>query len=385
MLRAAATLFLVLILTAGLGALLLHEADIAAPRWSREAPGISQTTVSEARITREGWLSPGRDRIWVRTRIGLKSPLEAVVLVDLEKKETLCLLRDGEPVVWLSDQEVLVVSEGSKQSLLKRLWRAFGGHFPMDHFTRFHRLHVETGALTPLGEIQSAISMTFCSVSPDHLHAVACWGPTQGREIDLASGAVSSPVGEKYFWSPCFISNDQYLFVGETAIQSRRLGMDRAERFSQPLLKEIRDAIKMKGAPSIEICGRIHGKVYVVDHVPDSHSDRLLSLDERTNLLLEVTRLEPSRSLPSFSEDALYVVYQGNPFDRTWDTVYFQEVLEGAQAQVLIEGVSGQVSPADPVFWKEDKILYVHRGTEIRSLSVNGGDPELHWPQALLP
>ncbi len=99
----------------------------------------------------------------------------------------------------------------------------------------------------------------------------------------------------------------------------------------------------------------------------------------------EVTQLSPSRSLPVFSSDGLYMVYQGNPFDRTQDTVYFQEVLEGSKSTILIQGISGQVNEADPAFLPGERVLYIHRGTELRSIHLNEEQPTLHWPQSLLP
>ena len=79
------------------------------------------------------------------------------------------------------------------------------------------------------------------------------------------------------------------------------------------------------------------------------------------------------------------MAYQGNPFDRTWDTVYFQEVLEESKPHVLVEGSTGQVNEANPLILPDGTVLFLHRGTELRSIDPNGGEAVLHWPQSLLP
>jgi len=98
----------------------------------------------------------------------------------------------------------------------------------------------------------------------------------------------------------------------------------------------------------------------------------------------EITQLEPSRTLPDFRSDGSAVVYQGNPYTRTQDTVFLQQVAEGSTPGVLVEGISGQ-GYADPLFIGGDRVLFVHRGTELRSIPAEGGEHTLHWPQSLLP
>jgi hypothetical protein len=277
------------------------------------------------------------------------------------------------------------MSDQHQESILKKIKQRLNKQPMMDHRITFYKVDVHNRSVTPIAALETSSSMTFCSISTDSRWLIATWSPTQLHEISLENGTVSPQVDEKYVWAPCFIDHETYLFVGETSIQSRKIGATTSDRISQPLLQEIRDAIKIKGNPSIDICGKIKDFIYAVDHVPDGRYDRLLQLDERTRMLKEITQLEPSRSLPYFSTTGEYLVYQGNPFNRTQDTVFFQEVLEGSKSVELIHGVAGQVNEANPLFLPGDRVLYIHRGTELRSIHVNEEQPTLHWPQSLLP
>ncbi len=377
--------FLLMATGLALVCLLIFMGGGSLPTLTANPGGISQSSVSEVRIPRSGLVSKDGGKVWIHARIGNDLPRDATVLVNLKTNESEFLVESAEPMAWLSDFEVLFSQEVSRDPSWKHIVRALGGHLPRRHATRFYRINLTTATVSTLCEVESESPLVFCSVSPDSRWMVATWGPTHLCEISLETGVVSPRIDEKYVWAPCFIDPEAYLFVGETSLQIRRVGGTTSDRASQPLLLEIRDAIKLKGTPSIEVCGRIHGVVYVVDHVPDGHNDRLLTLDEQARVMREVTQLAPSRSLPEFNADGQYMVYQGNPFDRTQDTVYFQEVLEASKPSVLIEGISGQVNEADPVFLPGDRVLYVHRGTELRSIHVNEEQPTLHWPQSLLP
>lgn len=369
----------------GIALLLTSEGKLPLPVLIKQPKGISQSTVCEAHIAGADWLSPDGKRVWVKARIGLETAKTAAVLVDLAVNDSVCLVSDADPVAWLSETEVLFFNEGSTDPVWKRVVRKAGGQVTREHFTRFYRMNLDSGVITPVGDIKADSTMTFCTVSTDRKLAVGAWGPAQCHEISIEKGVVSSKVDEKYVWSPCFIESDRYLFVGETAIQARRAGIQGSDRFSRPLLGEIRDAIKNRGAPSIEICGKVAGSVFVVDHVPDSRFDRLLKVDERTSVLGQVAQIQSSSGRPNFTQDGLYMAYQGNPFDRTWDTVYFQEVLEESKPQVLVEGSTGQVNEADPLILPDGSVLFLHRGTELRSIDPNGGEAVLHWPLSLLP
>ncbi len=376
-----------LLVAAGLGLIFLYlfEGEPSLPRIVVHPGGISQSTVSEVRIPHPALVSKDGERVWVCARIGNESPLDGVVLVNLKTNESELLVDSVEPLAWLGDSKALFSQEISRDPLWKKLLRKLGGKLTRRHATRFYCVDTASSSISILTEIESESTLVSSSVSPDARWMVATWGPSQVHEVSLETGEISPRLDEKYVWAPCFVDNDTYLFVGETSLQSRKVGTTSSERASQPLLQEIRDAIKLKGTPSIEICGRIGGTVYAIDHVPDARFDRLLRLDERTRVMQEITQLAPSRTLPDFSADGLYMVYQGNPFDRTQDTVYFQEVLEGAKPTVLIEGISGQVNEADPAFLPGDRVLFVHRGTELRSIHPNEEQPTLHWPQSLLP
>lgn len=360
-------------------------ADSSYPTLTAKPSGISQSTVSEVRIPSSDLLSGDGGKVWVRARVGEETPRDAAILVNLSTGDSEYMVESAEPEAWLDENTVLFRQEVNCDPFWKKIVRSLGGHLPRRHATHFYRVDLASGSVSTLAEIESESTLMFCNISPDHRWMIASWGPVQAHEISLETGTVSPRIDEKYIWAPSFISADTYLFVGETALQSRQIGGNASERASQPLLQEIRDAIKLKGTPSIEVCGRNNGVIYVVDHVPDGRFDRLLKLDERTRIIQEVTQLAPSRTPPVFSPDGLYLTYQGNPFDRTQDTVYFQETLDGSKPVILVRGISGQVNEADPVFINGDRILYVHRGTELRSIHPNEEQPALHWPQSLLP
>ncbi|MBE7488346.1 MAG: hypothetical protein IT394_02420 [Candidatus Omnitrophica bacterium] len=346
--------------------------------------GISQSTVSEVRIPRKDLLAQDKSRVWVQARVGNDIPKDAAILVDLRSNESICLVTGAHPLGWLNSDSVLFYWEGSLDPIWIRLFRKFGAQIQRHHVTRFFRVDLSTGKVSVLADLETDSAMMFSSLSPDARWLVATWGPMQAYEISLQDGKVTPRIDEKYVWAPCFVDNGQYFFVGETSLQSRTPGTSSSERASQPLLQEIRDAIKLKGTPSIEVCGRIQGQVYSIDHVPDGRFDRLLVLDERTRIMKEITQLEPSRTLPDFRSDGSAVVYQGNPYTRTQDTVFLQQVAEGSTPGVLVEGISGQ-GYADPLFIGGDRVLFVHRGTELRSIPAEGGEHTLHWPQSLLP
>lgn len=376
-----------LLVAAGLGLsfLLIFEGEPSLPALRIHPGGISQSTVSDVRVPHPDLVSRDGQRVWVHARIGNESPRDAAVLVNLRTNESELLVESAVPVAWLGESRTLFSQEISRDPFWKRLVRKLGGQLTRRHSTRFYCVDTAASTVKLLSEIESESTLVHCSISPDFHWMVATWGPSQVHEVSLDSGEVSLRLDEKYVWAPCFVDAETYLFIGETALQSRKIGAASSERASQPLLQEIRDAIKLKGTPSIEICGRVDGTVYAVDHVPDARYDRLLRLDERTRVMQEITQMAPSRTLPDFSSDGLYMVYQGNPFDRTQDTVYFQEVLEAAKPSVLIQGISGQVNAADPAFLPGERVLYVHRGTELRSIHPNEEQPTLHWPQSLLP
>ncbi|MCG3199338.1 MAG: hypothetical protein HUU16_11535 [Candidatus Omnitrophica bacterium] len=386
MARAATSVLLIILMGLVVLGLVLRESP-PVPSWNPHLQGASASTVSGVRMDRSTWLSPEGNRVWILARIGITSPREEAILIDLGNNQALGSATGGIPLGWLGDTVVLFYSEGGRDPLLKKFARKLGGNLSRRRFTCFYRIDLASGESNLIAEVEVGVGMDFCALSPDRKNLVATWGPADCRELTLSPGSEPKRVEEKYVWAPCFLENDRYLFVGETAIQSRKLGGAKSERFSQPLLREIRDAIKLKGTPSIEICGRIGNEALVVDHVPDGNRDRLLKLDERTSLLREITGMRPSRTLPSFSSDGRYMVYQGNAFDRNNDTVFFQDIAEGSEAQVLVEGVSGQMYEADPVCLPGDRVLYIHRGTELRSLAVNEGEESasLHWPESILP
>lgn len=346
--------------------------------------GISQSTVSDVRIPRKDLLSPDKSRVWVQSRVGIDVPQDSVILVDLQSNESICLVTGANPLGWLDADTALFYWEGTLDPIWIRLFRKFGAQVKRNHVTRFYRVDLSSGSVKVLADLSTDSAMMFSSISPDLRWLVATWGPLKAYEISLTDGKISQPIDEKYIWAPCFVDNDLYFFIGETSLQSRTVGSSSSERASQPLLQEIRDAIKLKGTPSIEICGRFQNQVFSVDHVPDGRFDRLLVLDERTRIMKEITRLEPSRTLPDFNSDASLFVYQGNPFIRTQDTVYLQQVADGSKPSILVEGISGQ-GFADPLFLKDERVLFVHRGTELRSIPIGGGEHTLHWPQSLLP
>jgi hypothetical protein len=227
--------------------------------------------------------------------------------------------------------------------------------------------------------------LTWLAVSGDGKWGVGTWGALYCVEIDLQNGTVSEPIGEDYVWSPCFLDEKTYVFVGETSIQSREVGSAGSERISQPLLEEIREAIIEKGTPSIRLCGRQNGTIAAVDHSVTRKSDRLLVVDERTSLVNQLTRLEPSRELPRFNEKGTAFVYQGNLFEGNMDSVFYQEMAKDSEPHVVIEGKQGDVGGADPLFLNPDTILYIHWGTELMSFTLEEGNSRLHWPIALAP
>lgn len=375
---------LFLVLGAGAVFLLTRETQPDPPVVTLEPAGISQSTVSEIAIKRPAWLAADGKLVWLSGRLGEATRRDVCFLVNLATQQTALLLEDAEPLAWLSPTEVLLFNESVTGPVWQKITRKFGGRLKIERTTRFYRLNVDNGEINNVADVVDEIGMNAFSHAPNGQTAVATWGPERCREIDLANGQITS-VTEKYVWSPCFVSDKEYLFVGETALQKREVGSDKSSRASQPLLTEIRDAIKIKGIPSLEICGRYNDQIFVVDHVVQGSQERLLKVDPLTRLLQEVGLLEPSRGIPSFSPDLKYVVYQGNPFDRTWDRVYLQTLEPGSQSEILVESVAGQTYQSTPHFLPDGRILYVYRGIDLRALTLEPNGEELVWPQSLLP
>jgi hypothetical protein len=355
------------------------------PEVERNPEGISQRTVKDVEIERNEWLSPTRKRIWVKARVGEERTRSRALLVDLERGHTLWSVDGADPIAWLSDSEVLFCREESRETRWKKILRKIGGGMGDEYQTSFFRFDVVNGVLTVACEVTADTPLTFFAVSQDRRWGVGTWSAFHCVEIDLQSGAVSDRIDEDYVWSPCFMEEKTYLFVGETSIQSREVSSPRSERISQPLLEEIREAIIEKGTPSIRLCGRQNGTIVGVDHSVSQRNDRLLVVDERTSLVDELTRLKASRELPRFNEKGTAFVYQGNLFERNMDSVFYQEMAEDSEPFVVVEGKQGEVSGADPLFLDRDTILYVHWGTELVTLSLTEGIKRIHWPIALAP
>jgi len=354
------------------------------PTVVRAPRGISQRSVREVRIKRGEWLSPTRSLVWVSARLGERKPRQVSILVDLVSGASLYLIENAEPVAWLNENEVLFRNGESADPKWKRIVRKMGFGFPIDYCTRFYRFNVKTGTLTILTDIHTGKRLGFFTVSKDRRWGVGTWGPLNCFEIDLVEATVRK-VDEAYVWSPCFVGDKTFVFVGETSIESRRVGPNVSESISQPLLEEIRDAIIEKGTPSIQLCGRLNGQILGVDHSPLSDYDRLLRVDETTSIVSEVTRLRPSRNLPRFNSRGTEFVYQGHLFEGDMDSVYYQEVRRNSEPITLVHGKEGDVNQSTPVFLDDETVLYVHWGRELQSISLNSEKPKLHWPMALVP
>ena len=222
----------------------------------------------------------------------------------------------------------------------------------------------------------------------DRLRLVGTWRPVQCHEIDLVSGRVSEPIAEQYTWTPGFIDNETYLFAGETTLRARLFGTTESARASQPLVKEIRDAISEKGKPSLEVCGKVGDRILVIDYGDRDRSVRLLEAIEGGNHVRELASMKPCRLKPRFLESGDWMVYQGHQFSskNTRDKVFLQSVEEGSEGEVLVPGRQSGTNDAHPLFWGEDRVLYIHRGTEVRSISLEQeADVEVHWPISINP
>ena len=133
------------------------------------------------------------------------------------------------------------------------------------------------------------------------------------------------------------------------------------------------------------LAGRVGDDILMFDHNPRLDYDRLLVLDEKTTLLEEVTRLIPSQDVPRFNPEGTMFVYQGQQFDKNMDTVYLQTIEVDSKPIELVTGEFGSIQESTPVFWNDESVLYVHRGIEVRSISLANGTVELHWPIAVVP
>jgi len=379
-------IFLCVCLISGVGVWRLVRIEAPKPPRALRAPtGISQSSVKDTAIRSQDWLSPGSDQIWVTALVGEREGRESAILVDLASGDSLCRVEGAAPVAWLSSTQALFLKGANNDPLWRKLLRQLGVMIARSHLTRLYRLDLVTLKFYTLAEIQTEVPATFLSVSPNRGSLVGAWGPRTCHEVDLKTGAVSEKVKEVYVWSPSFVDDETYLFVGETAIQSRRLGAPRSDRVSQPLLKEIRDAILERGTPSLRPCGRVGERILAVDQQVGAAGSRLLQLDERTSIVEELARLKPSREPPRFNSAGTACVYQGHVFEGNMDSVFVQNVDRGSEPRLLARGKYGDIHESTPLFLGEDVVLYVHSGIELMSIHLSGGEPHLHWPLALSP
>ena len=79
------------------------------------------------------------------------------------------------------------------------------------------------------------------------------------------------------------------------------------------------------------------------------------------------------------------MVYQGQQYDGNMDTVYLQTVEIDSQPIELVKGEMGANQESTPIFLNDDRVLYIHRGNEIHSISLADGNIELHWPIDVTP
>jgi hypothetical protein len=79
------------------------------------------------------------------------------------------------------------------------------------------------------------------------------------------------------------------------------------------------------------------------------------------------------------------MVYQGQQFDKNMDTVYLQTLEVDSRPIELVSGQFGGIQESTPLFLNSESVLFVHRGIEIRSISLADGETHLHWPIAVVP
>jgi hypothetical protein len=365
---------------------LVPSIPVPDPRVIPTPSGVSQTTVREVAIRRPEWLSPSQERVWVECRFGETDIHFAHLLIELETGRTPFQILEGTPLAWLDEDRVLVLHQGSTDPNWKKIFRRIGASTPRQFVSRFSVFSLTSGSSAVLCEAETGRPMTSFTLSPDRHRAVATWGNQLAHEIDLEKGTLSPALGEPFVWSPCFIDNSTYAFVGETTIQSRQFGESETERISQPMLPEIRDSIIEKGAPSLRLIGQEGGFFLALDQYPTRDYDRLLSLNTATSLVDELTRLKSSTEIPRFNSEGTRMVYQGNIFEGDMDTVYLQEVAEDSEPVILVEGKQGHANESTPLFLAGDRVLYVHWGTEVRSTdSKLDSEPRIHWPLSLVP
>lgn len=387
MLRGTIALLLVVILFAVAGWFLLQPVPQENLRIDIEPTGLSQRTVSGLSISSSDMLSPDRRKVWINARIGVPRASDVHVLIDLENNATLGVVYHAQQILgWDGSEEVLVARVAARDLNWRRVGRKLGMNFERVYITEIYRLSLATGVFSLVSEIPADSWMSQFCLSPDREWMVGTWGPRQCHEVNLKSGAVSTTISEPYVWSPRFVDDRTFMFVGETNLLERKVEGMESTRVSNPLLTEIRDAIQLRGRPTIGLCGLVGDKVLVVDHVLEGRHDRLLELDRQTRLLRDMALLEPSRSQPAFSPGGGQMVYQGHQFRRTRDWVFHQRVAKDSTPTLCIKGPTGQVNQASPVFLDEERILYVHRGNELRSFPLADLDAQtLHWPTALAP
>lgn len=382
------TLGVVVVLIGLLGGgvyLILQPVPLLVPVLSANPSGVAQSTLNDVRIRDPRWLSKDGNSCWVACRFGESDRIRTFLLVDLENKETTAMLRSGVLVCWINDREILVYNQGRTDSKLKQWMHILHPESPITRITQFFVIDAASGVGRKICEIASTNNLNAIQVSRDGARAVGCWGPEELYEFGLQADSEPRKIDEPYVWAPMWIDEASYLFVGETAIHQREFGADRSKRLSQPLLQEVRDAVSQYGAPTVKICGKQGENLFLHDHSPVESFDRLMVVDPTTSLVQVVARMVPSSELPRFNQDGTMMVYQGQQFDRNMDTVYLQTIEVDSQPVELVTGEFGGIQESTPLFRREDVVLYVHRGIELRSISLASGETELHWPIAVVP
>ena len=363
----------------------VQPTPLPTPTLEQDPEGVAQSTVNDARIVDPGWLDEDSNFLWVACRFGKANRIRCHMLINLTEKTTKALLRGANLVSWIDDHRILVYNRGNTDSIWDRLQHKIHRGESASSVTQFFILDVNTGQPRQVCSMASKQHPTFVDLSPSKTRGVVSFGPKEFFEFEVAPNVTPRKIDEEYVWAPKWIDNDTYLFVGQTSVLSRKFGESNSRSVSMALLDEVRDAISDYGSPTLKICGRVGSNLLLVDHDPELDFDRLLVLDEKTTLVEDVTRLIPSAELPRFNSDGSMMVYQGQQFDKNMDTVYLQTVEIDSEPIELVTGELGSIQESSPLFWKETSVLYVHRGVEIRSISLSDGNIELHWPIAVVP
>jgi len=385
MVKIIVALVVILALIVGGVFYILQPNTLPLPSLEENPPGVAQSTLNDVRIADPRWLSKDGKLLWVVCRFGEKGRIRSNLLIDIDQKTTLRNLRGAYLVSWVNDREILVYNQGKTDSEWDKFRNLLDQETPGTTLTQFHRIDVFSGNRTQVCELRSAKALTFVDPSPDGRRVVLTFGPQETYEFESSPNSIPAKVTEEYVWSPTWIDNDTYLFVGETSVLSRKFGSDESKSVSVPLLKEVREAIADYGSPTVRISGKVGENLLLVDHNPELDFDSLLVVDQKTTLVEEVTRLVSSPELPRFNEDGDMFVYQGQQFDRNMDSVYLQKVEVDSQPIELIEGEFGSVQESTPLFRNPETVLFVHRGIEVRSISLSDGEIQLHWPIAVVP